>query len=426
MNSIYSNTSLTRPALVRVIAGFATLFFLINLAQVYKLTAVHSYSDFNILYQAAKAFAEGENPYLKRAHDLYFYPQFFTVFFYPFTLMPVLVSHIVWYVVSIASLYGTVTILARMMGIGGDRHVQILGITGLFFISVIQLDIMTGNINAFLLLVLVMGLATSDTQFTPFAWVRTLPSWVRIVLPGLWIAVGVGLKFAPIVLLILPALHWRGLQGRPIPAVWRNIMPVGIAILAVVVLCVVLPYLLHGADTTAWYRYWWKELIAPAVQKRGGSSQDYTFAWMIAELFLRQNFAPLCVKAVCGALLSSGVAWLMWQRKYIMGYCLALMIMPMTGTHSYPFHFIMVIPAFVIVCRWLLLERGIQVGEILVEFTRGRKTMLWLAIFLLQLCLLWGNDVKQFPLDNLALVLLYALTLWIASTQCGSVLDECE
>jgi hypothetical protein len=421
---MYSNESITRPTLVRIVVGVAVLFFCINLAQVYKLTAVNEYSDFNILYQAAKAFGEGQNPYLERAHDLYFYPQFFTVFLYPFTFLPVLVAHIVWYVVSLASLYGAVTLMTRMVGIGGDKHIQVIGITGLLFISVIQLDVMTGNINCFLLFILMMGLALSDVRTSPFDVVRRMPMWLRVVQPSLWIAIGIGLKFAPIVLSILPALHWRGLQGRRFPAIWRNILPVLALCLAVMILCLGLPYLIHGNNSIVWYQYWWKELIEPAVQKRGGSSQDYTLAGMIAESLLHKTFAPLWLKALCGAFLTSFIAWLSYRRNYVSAYCLALMIMPMTGTHSYPFHFIMVIPAMVLWCRWMLMEKGLWFRGVLIEFTRGRKTILWTGLVLLQLCLLWGNDVKKFPLDNLALLLLYLLIFWVSTTQIGHIARE--
>jgi hypothetical protein len=135
----------------------AIIFFVFSFIVLLKVFFLGSYQDFNSYYFSGKALVSGINPYTDYKID-FLYPPFALIVLFPLHFLSYSLASGIWLLFSIASVLISVFLLFKI----SERTVNsALGFTvlGLTFLSFpIKFTLGTGQINAFILLVITLAL----------------------------------------------------------------------------------------------------------------------------------------------------------------------------------------------------------------------------------------------------------------------------
>jgi hypothetical protein len=382
-----------------VIAFFIAI-ILLNGWLVYKIAFIRHWPDFEVFLEAGRRLAAGENPYVRTVHDQYWYPLFFAAVMIPFTVLPLWLSHYCWYAISVASLFVVLAETCHLLGIPKHEQYKMWGCIGVLFVSIIQADWMYGNVNLFLLALLMLCLRHRLTVY------RT------IVQTAVIIGTTISIKFAPIVMMLFIAFDWHREQTRVkitiANTLLRPVVAFGSVCGTVIVLCIGIPYLVAGAHIFDFYFYWWHDLMLGQIRNQP-SANNYTLAGGLSQIILRHTPAPLWLQVVCGLFLGSFVGYLAYEGKRIYAFILCLMIMPLTGSRGQQHHLIVLIPAYIVLLKPLLYPTNAWLHN-----KMSTKILSYALIPAMLFCTLWGNHApNKFPLDMVGLFGAFCTTFFV-------------
>lgn len=348
---------------------FIAITFILNFYQAYRLAIVKNWADSETYLLSGKALLEGTHPYITDAHWSYLYPLTLASILSPFAYIPEIVFISFWYCLSFCALLFSILKINNLLQLNKNQNYQVLLSINLLFISVIQSDFMYGQINSIILFLIIFAFDTLLKNKSVGAW---------------FLGLGVSIKLMPIAL--SPFVFMFG-SKRVIHLV-----------LSVLIFTVVIPYLLAGEEIFDYYDYWLDNIILNELSKGDKSSNSFSLAGALANLF-GFNSAPTILKVVSGAFLLSFPAFAAFKRNYIESVILAISLIPLTSTKSEAHHLIFLIPNTILVTKYLLLNRFIFKTN---KFSK--KILAWAILIVLQMMILWGNKLDLLPLDAIGIL----------------------
>src|SRR5665213_618327 len=154
------------------------LLFLVMIAlngyQTWRIAFVRHEADFPAYLAGAHGFLNGTNPYAPTAVPPYntienyrpfIYPLFIAWLWIPFALLPPLVASLLWYFLAVAIFFKVLQRLAKLLQINDERErLLFYGALSILFVSIIQSDLMFGQLNLFVLLLLLLGVKHFETS----------------------------------------------------------------------------------------------------------------------------------------------------------------------------------------------------------------------------------------------------------------------
>ncbi len=373
-----------------------TTLILLNGWLVYKVAFIRQWPDFGVYLEAGRRLWAVQNPYILTVHDQFWYPLFFAAVMIPFAALPLLVSHYLWYAISVTSLFIVLRETCRILGVNEDKQHILWICVGLIFVSIIQADWMYGNVNLFLLAMLMQCIRQRQTIYRA----------------AILIGTAISVKFAPIVMILF--LAFDNQHGHKL---WRNLAPLALLFATVGLLCVGLPYLIAGTAVFDFYHFWWYDLMIGQIRNQP-SANNFTLAGGLAYITLDLYPAPLWLQLACGLFLASFVAYLSYKGKREFAFILCLIIMPLTGARGQQHHLIVLIPAYILMLNVVFYHTFLRLGSQTITLTRSKRIALFSFLLGVMLCILWGNHApKKFPLDMLGLFAAFCTTFFVMLSQ---------
>lgn len=367
----------------RTARTIAIVVFIVMLAldgyQVWRIAFVRHEADFPAYLAAANGVLEGANPYAARAtppyntlegYRAFVYPLFIAVVWIPFTLVSALAASFLWFALSSFFLVASLYFIVKLIGIKDERHRLLLAaVLVLLFVSIIQAELMYGQINLFVLALVL------------FALDRTRESQTAA---GISLGAAIAAKLMPVV--VLPVL----LLNRQRTA-W-------VAIITTLVACILIPYLVMGERIIEYYQYWFNTVLTTGVTSSEQGHRSFDVARVIAQ-FGGSNVASTVLKLICGmVLLAFPIYLLVRHNRLTEALFLSLVLSPLTANLSEPYHLVIFMPAM---------------GLLIADAIRSRNKWNWIAIVAIQLCILWGYGLAV-PIDTIGMLVLFALVFKIA------------
>lgn len=347
--------------------------------QMWRIAFVRHEADFPAYLAGAHAILDGTNPYIPRAVAPYntppfnnpntfrpfIYPLFIAWLWVPFALLPPLAASFSWFVISVGILIAVLQRLAKLFDIRDERKRLIFfGSLTLLFVSTIQAELMYGQMNLFVLLLLLIGLEYLEKN--PIA-------------SGLGFGAAISAKFMPIVL--LPVIAMQNLRASIL------------TIIAILVLAVGVPFLISGTAMLDYYHTWFVSTISGEITHGDHGYASFDLASVLAQL-AGMAYPPTIMRIICGLALLSFPLMLIRRGSNLAGFCLAFMLLPLTGSRSEPAHLIILMPAM-----------GLMIAEVLKSKATVWK---WLGLLAIQLMILWGFN-KAIPFDTLGMLVLFGV-----------------
>jgi hypothetical protein len=325
--------------------------------------------DFPAYLSAAHGLLDGTNPYTPAIPppNPFIYPLFIAWLWIPFALIPPIVAAFIWFLLSVAILLKVLQLLTRLLKLEDERQKLLFsGALLVLFVSIIQFDVMYGQINLFVLLLLLLGVERLEKS--------PLQS-------GLSFGMAMSAKLMPFIM--LPVIAMR----RPRIAL--------VVIVSVFLLTCGVPYLIAGPKIIGYYQFWFNNILASEHGEPMYLSFD--FAGVLAQL-AGMAHPTIAMRLVCGLLLLSFPIILLKRGNMLAAFFLAFMLLPLTATYSEPHHLIVLMPAM-----------GLLLATML---KRGAKWTKWCGVLAIQLSILWGYK-KAIPFDTAGMLVLFGIVFSI-------------
>ena len=370
---------MSTPTLRKILILLFLIMVGLNAYRMWKVSFVGPGADFPAYLAGAQGMLHGTNPYLPTAVPPYntlqnfrpfIYPLFIAWLWIPFALLPPIVASFAWYALSVVILMRVLYVLARLLDINTERQRWLFyGILTLLFVSVIQIDAMYGQMNLFVLLLLLIGV-----EYLGKSPVKS----------GFGFGAAISAKFMPIVLLPVIAL--------------KNIRVSIISVLAILLLCIAVPFAIAGSKIFDYYQYWFHNTISTDL----GEANNYGYtsfdlAGVLAQL-TGMDHPTTFVRIICGLFLLAFPLILIRHGSFLPAFFLAFMLLPLTGSRSEAPHLIVLMPA---------------VGLILADLLKRKaRAWEWGGLIVLQLAILWGYN-QAVPFDTVGLLILFGIVFRI-------------
>ena len=353
----------------------------LNAYQTWRIAFVRHEADFPAYLAGAHGFLNGTNPYAPTAVPPYntienyrpfIYPLFIAWLWVPFALLPPILASLVWYLLSVAILVKVLRLLAKLLLLTDERHRLIFyGFLSILFVSVIQSDLMFGQMNIFVLLLLLLGV--EHLEKTPMK-------------SGLGFGAAISAKFMPLVLLPVVLL--------------RSPRAFIVTMLSIVVFAVLIPFLIAGPKIIEYYQYWFNNTIFNEIGQRNEYGYtSFDVASVLAQL-MGMSWPTTIMRAACGLILLVFPLILLKKGSHLHAFFLAFVLLPLTATRSEPDHLVILMPAVGLLLAFMLKNNA--------------KAWTWCGLVALQLTILWGYN-KAIPFDTFGMLVLFAIifSMWI-------------
>lgn len=330
----------------------------------------------------AKALLEGTDPYSAHPSFPYIYPLFFAFALIPLTAVPLRIAALLWYLLSVCSLFGGCWLLARH----GARelrawtwpHVSAAGLlVFLVLASPIQSELRNSQVNSLVLLLCVLFLTAEARR--------------RHLRAGLWLAAAISIKLMPATLLgyLVVRGSWRCLA-------WT--------LLGIAILCL-LPILVTGPELFTYYEGYARSFLLPNLE---GDTRALFFGLHGSLRYVAPDLAAVggvrlgCLAVTILAVLSAH--WAMRRApapgREIWPFCVYLIAMPLLSPVAQTHHLLFTVPVVLLVTLKTAFDPGFS--------GRGPR----MAIGGWAICYLVGTKTPEpTPLLFLSLVLLLAITV---------------
>ncbi len=366
--------AVSTPVLRKILLAFFFVMIGLNAYQTWRIAFVRHEADFPAYLAGAHGLLNDMNPYAPTAVPPYntlatyrpfIYPLFIAWLWVPFALLPPIVASLLWYFIAVAIFLKVLRLLATLLKISDERQrLLFYGALSILFVSVIQSDLMFGQLNLFVLLLLLLGVEYSDTS---------------LVKSSLGFGAAIGSKLMPIVVLPVIAL--------------RNLRLSILTILSILLFAVVIPFLVAGTKIFGYYHYWLNGTISGefAHTKYGYSSFD--LAGVLAQL-AGMDQPTAILRVICGVVLLAFPLILIKRGNQLAAFILAFLLIPLTATRSEPDHLIILMPA---------------VGLLIAHFLKtDAPVWKWFGLLALQLTILWGYN-QAIPFDTAGMLILFGI-----------------
>jgi hypothetical protein len=386
-----------------VIALFAVM-IVVNGYQVYRIAFVRHEADFAGYLAGAQGLRNGTNPYLLTAVPPYntavppynkaenmrpfIYPLFLAWLWIPMTFLPPIAASFLWYILSVAMMFYSFRLCAELIGVPECERFLMYGIIGILFISILQWVFMFGQIEIFVLLLLLLA--------TKYLVKNENFGTTRKASAGYFLGAAISAKLMPIV--ILPMLMKHGAKA------------IGITLFTIFVLCFVIPFLFAGTAIFHYYAYWFHDTVAHEMVTGDESAHSFTLAGAIGQM-LGMVRPPLILKIFSGLFLIAFPLILLFKGRTVPALFASFMLMPLTSTRSEPHHLIMLMPAVMLIADTLL-RRKIILGQKEITLSPLQIFLGWILFVLVQLMILWGYSLNV-PLDTAGIMMWFGLVFWI-------------
>src|SRR5665213_2187913 len=215
----------------------------LNAYQTWRIAFVRHEADFPAYLAGAHGFLNGTNPYAPTAVPPYntlanyrpfIYPLFIAWLWVPFALLPPLVASLLWYFLVVAIFFKVLQLLAKLLHIKDERQrLLFYGSLTILFVSVIQSDLMFGQLNLFVLLLLLLGVEYFESSPMKSA---------------MGFGAAIGAKLMPIV--VLPVIALKRLRVS------------ALTLLSIFLLAFVIPFLIAGTNIFGYYHYWFNGTVS--------------------------------------------------------------------------------------------------------------------------------------------------------------------
>lgn len=364
----------SNSALRRILLILFLIMIALNAYQTWRIAFVRHEADFPAYLAGAHGILNGTNPYAPTAVPPYntlvnyrpfIYPLFIAWLWVPFALLPPLTASLLWYVLVVAIFFKVLQLLAKLLKLDDERQrLLFYGSLSILFVSVIQSDLMFGQLNLFVLLLLLMGVEYFEESPMKSA---------------LGFGAAIAAKLMPIVILPVIAL--------------KKIRLSFLVVLSIFLLTIIIPYLIAGAKIIGYYHYWLSNTIGGefAHTKYGYSSFDV--AGVLAQLAGMDQPTAL-LRIICGIVLLSFPLILIKKGSQLIAFFLSFLLIPLTATRSEPEHLIFLMPAMGLVIVYLLRTKA--------------NPWKWFGVLALQLMVLWGYN-KTIPFDTAGMLVLFGI-----------------
>jgi hypothetical protein len=372
-----------KPISTATLRKILLLLFLVMIGldayQTWRIAFVRHEADFPAYLAGAQGLLDRTNPYIPRTIAPYnnppfntpdtfrpfIYPLFIAWLWVPFALLPAIAASFTWFLLSVMLLIAILRQLATLFDIYDERQrLLFFGSLTLLFVSTIQAELMYGQMNLFVLFLLV--LAVEYLEKNP-------------IVSGFGFGAAISAKLMPIVLLPVIML--------------RNIRVSIVTILSVLVLAVLVPFLIMGTNLFDYYHYWFTSTLSGEITQGDHGYASFDLASVLAQL-AGLSYPTTIMRIICGLVLISFPLILIRRGNNVAGFCLAFMLLPLTASRSEPAHLIILMPAM---------------GFLLANMIKnGAKLWQWIGLLALQLMILWGFN-KAIPFDTMGMLVLFGL-----------------
>jgi hypothetical protein len=374
-----ARSALSTAALRKLLLAFFVVMIGIDAYQTWRIAFVRHEADFPAYLAGAHGFLNGTNPYVPTEIPPYntapfntpdnarpfIYPLFVAWLWIPFALLPPLAASLLWFVISVGILIVVLQLLAKILKLGDERQrLLFYGSLLILFVSVIQADLMYGQMNLFVLLMLLVGVRYFEAS--PMK-------------SGLGFGAAISAKFMPIVLLPIIVL--------------RSVRVSIMAIVSILLLAVIVPLLIAGPKIFEYYQYWFSTTISGEITQGNHGNASFDVAGVLAQT-LGMPYPSTIMRAVCGLVLTVFPLIVIIRGSNLAAFFLAFMLLPLTASRSEPAHLIIIVPAM-----------GLLLAGMLKDRAKPRK---WFGLLALQLAILWGFN-KEIPFDTLGLLVLFGI-----------------
>jgi hypothetical protein len=318
----------------------------------------------------------------------FIYPLFLAWLWIPMTFLSPIAASFLWYILSVAMMFYSFRLCAELIGMPAGERFLMFGIIGILFISILQWVFMFGQIEIFVLLLLLLA--------TKYLVKNESFSATRKASAGYFIGAAISAKLMPIV--VLPMLAKHGAKA------------IGITLLTIFVLCFVIPFLFAGTTIFHYYLYWFHDTIANEMVTGDKSAHSFTLAGAIGQM-LGMVRPPLILKIFSGLFLIAFPLILLFKGRTMPAMFASFMLIPLTSTRSEPHHLIMLIPSVMLIAHTLL-RRKIILGQKGITLTSIQTFLGWMLLVVVQLMILWGYSLNV-PLDTAGIMIVFGLVFWI-------------
>lgn len=157
-------------------------------------------NDFTSYLLSAQAILNGESPFETDTPFTYYYPMFFAFAMIPFSLLPYWLSNLLWYLINVASLLGSIVILVKQSSkvletTWGPHLYAPLVIALLLLTAVVQNHLLNGQVNFVVLLFCVLFLKYDFED--------------RAFLASVFLALAIAIKLVPLILFLFLLVRRR-------------------------------------------------------------------------------------------------------------------------------------------------------------------------------------------------------------------------
>lgn len=377
---------------------YSTLFtalFLLFGYQAYKLAFIKGWPDLGIYMAATEQFYAGANPYEVVVHGSYIYPVFLCYILVPLTLIPPIIVQLIWYLISVASLVFSSIIIMKLLNVDKSKYMFFMAVISIIFISVIQDDLMHSNINSIILFLCVLGLY----------FIKKSQNIEGI----LFLSIAAAIKVSPIVFVIwLVIVFWTSKYGK-----FSVIVKAILMLTLILLLAFVIPYIIHGNEVIDWYAYYYENFIKKQMLHTGSSKYNFTLAGGLSSVIVGRDTPPgLFIKLLAGVVLCR--LPLLFSSKTndkTSSFIMFLVIILLTGTNGEQHHLILIIPAYIFILAFINsdMTNSFKISD------KAVKWLLSLSLPISMLMILWGNNVKVFPVEMSGLLLIYYMVYFLSS-----------
>ncbi len=387
---------LSTRTLRNILLALFLMMIVLDAYQMWRIAFVRHEADFPAYLAGAHGILNGTNPYVPTTVAPYnnppyntpntfrpfIYPLFIAWLWVPFALLPPVVASFTWFAISAGILILVLRSLATLFFVKEERQrLLFYGALTLLFVSIIQAELMYGQMNLFVLFLLLIGVLFLEKN--PSA-------------SGLGFGAAISAKFMPIVLLPVILL--------------RNVKATIVTVLVIVILAVALPFRIAGTNIFDYYQYWFHTTLSGEITQGNHGYSSFDLASVLAQV-AGMSYPTTLMRAICGLGLLTFPMILMRKRSYVAGFCLSFMLMPLTGSRSEPAHLIMLMPA---------------VGFLLATMIKNKAELRkWLGLVGIQLMILWGFG-KAVPMDTIGMLVLFGILFRMGMREPQPVLDAAE
>jgi hypothetical protein len=292
--------------------------------QLLSKSARPSGTDLTSYLLSASHLAHGLDPYATGTVFPYIYPLFLAFVLIPLTALPHQVAHILWFAASLGALWMTARVLmdanaAAIIGVPAPQLWGSLALVALFLLDPIQINLLNGQVNLIVLLLLALFLRAHVNG----------RSWLAAMFLGGAIAI----KIVPAALLVF--LLARRALGTLVGAI-------GIA----AVLCL-LPYLCTGDRLWAYYDHYVRSFILARTSIPAVAGRDIIFSVSGIADALQLGISPAWTKVLASVVTLGPVVWIGSRPRTppLWTYSLIVIAIPLLTPISEVHHLAFMFPA---------------------------------------------------------------------------------